>query len=105
MPAAIKETQDDSIINPANKKKVLSGVEKNYKELQIPDCFRKLSQEEPRKTFPHTKQVGNYLVGKVINKGSFAKVMEGLHILTGEKVIRAWLHEPNWQLHSSQNSM
>ncbi|KAM3851042.1 uncharacterized protein M6D78_016780 [Vipera latastei] len=87
MPAAIKETPDDStIISPANKKKFLSGLEKNRKDLQIPDCFRKLSQEEPRKTFPHTKQVGNYLVGKVINKGSFAKVMEGLHIPTGEKV-------------------
>ncbi|NWI88682.1 HUNK kinase, partial [Pitta sordida] len=36
--------------------------------------------------FPHSKQVGNYLVGKIINKGSFAKVMEGLHIPTGEKV-------------------
>lgn len=36
--------------------------------------------------FPHTKRVGSYLVGKMINKGSFAKVMEGLHIGTGEKV-------------------
>ncbi|KFR11522.1 Hormonally up-regulated neu tumor-associated kinase, partial [Opisthocomus hoazin] len=36
--------------------------------------------------FPHSKQVGNYLVGKMINKGSFAKVTEGLHIPTGEKV-------------------
>ncbi|NXK02159.1 HUNK kinase, partial [Herpetotheres cachinnans] len=36
--------------------------------------------------FPHSRQVGNYLVGKMINKGSFAKVMEGLHIPTGEKV-------------------
>ncbi|NXT20166.1 HUNK kinase, partial [Syrrhaptes paradoxus] len=35
--------------------------------------------------FPHSKQVGNYLVGKMINKGSFAKVMEGMHIPTGEK--------------------
>ncbi|KFP41996.1 Hormonally up-regulated neu tumor-associated kinase, partial [Chlamydotis macqueenii] len=36
--------------------------------------------------FPHSKQVGNYLVGRMVNKGSFAKVMEGLHIPTGEKV-------------------
>ncbi|XP_070595210.1 uncharacterized protein [Erythrolamprus reginae] len=86
MPAAIKETPHVSIINATNKKKVSSGLEKNPKDLQIPACFRKLSQEEPKKTFQHTKQVGNYLVGKVINKGSFAKVMEGLHILTGEKV-------------------
>ncbi|XP_037101259.1 hormonally up-regulated neu tumor-associated kinase homolog A [Syngnathus acus] len=38
------------------------------------------------RSFPHTKRVGSYLVGKMINKGSFAKVMEGLHITTGEKV-------------------
>lgn len=37
-------------------------------------------------SFPHSKRVGSYLVGKMINKGSFAKVMEGLHIGTGEKV-------------------
>ncbi|KAJ8008733.1 hypothetical protein DPEC_G00081480 [Dallia pectoralis] len=36
--------------------------------------------------FPHSKRVGTYLVGKMINKGSFARVMEGLHIGTGEKV-------------------
>ncbi|NXJ08755.1 HUNK kinase, partial [Odontophorus gujanensis] len=36
--------------------------------------------------FPHTKQVGTYRVGRMINKGSFAKVMEGLHVPTGEKV-------------------
>ncbi|XP_031437088.1 LOW QUALITY PROTEIN: hormonally up-regulated neu tumor-associated kinase [Clupea harengus] len=48
-----------------------------------------LSGKVPRelvKNFPHTKRVGSYLVGKMINKGSFAKVMEGLHISTGEKV-------------------
>ncbi|MEE6476337.1 hypothetical protein FKM82_011044 [Ascaphus truei] len=42
--------------------------------------------QEPVKNFSHTKRVGNYLVGKMINKGSFAKVMEGLHIPTGQKV-------------------
>ncbi|XP_066036407.1 hormonally up-regulated neu tumor-associated kinase-like, partial [Chamaea fasciata] len=47
--------------------------------------FNKMPQETG-KTFPHSKQVRNYLVGKMINKGSFAKVMEGLHIPTGEKV-------------------
>ncbi|KAM8831835.1 uncharacterized protein AB9W97_003240 [Spinachia spinachia] len=38
------------------------------------------------RSFPHSKRVGSYLVGKMINKGSFAKVMEGLHIGTGEKL-------------------
>ncbi|XP_041832674.1 hormonally up-regulated neu tumor-associated kinase [Melanotaenia boesemani] len=41
---------------------------------------------EMLRNFPHSKRVGSYLVGKMINKGSFAKVMEGLHIGTGEKV-------------------
>lgn len=47
------------------------------------------SLKVPRQTlrsFPHSKRVGSYLVGKMINKGSFAKVMEGLHVGTGEKV-------------------
>lgn len=44
------------------------------------------------RSFPHSKRVGSYLVGKMINKGSFAKVMEGLHIGTGEKVCAG--HEP-----------
>ena len=38
------------------------------------------------KGFPHSKKVGNYLVGKTLGEGSFAKVKEGLHVLTGEKV-------------------
>ncbi|XP_013403241.1 hormonally up-regulated neu tumor-associated kinase [Lingula anatina] len=36
--------------------------------------------------FPHTKKVGNYLIGKTLGRGSFAKVKLGLHLLTGEKV-------------------
>ena len=34
------------------------------------------------------KRIGNYLIGKTIGEGAFAKVKEGLHVLTGEKVIR-----------------
>ena len=33
------------------------------------------------------KRIGNYLIGKTIGEGAFAKVKEGLHVLTGEKVI------------------
>ncbi|XP_028323308.1 hormonally up-regulated neu tumor-associated kinase homolog A [Gouania willdenowi] len=36
--------------------------------------------------FYHTKRVGNYLIGRKLGEGSFAKVREGLHALTGEKV-------------------
>jgi len=38
------------------------------------------------KSFPHTKRVGNYLLGRTIGEGSFAKVKEGLHVVTGEQV-------------------
>ena len=37
-------------------------------------------------SFPHTKRVGNYLLGRTIGEGSFAKVKEGLHVVTGEQV-------------------
>lgn len=36
--------------------------------------------------FVHTKRVASYLLGKTLGEGAFAKVKEGLHILTGEKV-------------------
>lgn len=39
------------------------------------------------KNFYHTKRVGNYLIGRKLGEGSFAKVREGLHAMTGEKVI------------------
>ena len=42
--------------------------------------------KEVLKGFPHTKRVGNYLLGRTLGEGSFAKVKEGLHTLTGEKV-------------------
>ncbi|KAG9263696.1 hormonally up-regulated neu tumor-associated kinase [Astyanax mexicanus] len=38
------------------------------------------------RNFYHTKRVGNYLIGRKLGEGSFAKVREGLHALTGEKV-------------------
>lgn len=33
------------------------------------------------------KKVGNYLLGKIVGQGSFAKVRLGLHIIAREKVI------------------
>ncbi|XP_053237372.1 hormonally up-regulated neu tumor-associated kinase homolog A-like isoform X4 [Podarcis raffonei] len=83
MPAAIKAAPDDRGMDQANQERILPEWGTNHRD--IPLCFSKMSQES-RKNFPHTKQVGNYLVGKMINKGSFAKVMEGFHIPTGEKV-------------------
>ncbi|NXL14326.1 HUNK kinase, partial [Setophaga kirtlandii] len=41
---------------------------------------------ERLRDFQHTKRVGNYLIGRKLGEGSFAKVREGLHVVTGEKV-------------------
>ncbi|KAG9348439.1 hypothetical protein JZ751_002174, partial [Albula glossodonta] len=64
--------------------------------LKAPSCFgtETLSQEsfygcpptDIFRNFYYTKKVGNYLIGKKLGEGSFAKVREGLHAMTGEKV-------------------
>ena len=36
--------------------------------------------------FKQGRRVGCYLLGRTLGEGSFAKVKEGLHIITGEKV-------------------
>lgn len=75
---------------PTPVKSALDGVTCDSGELEqveraIPAGLGKVPRDLVR-NFPHTKRVGSYLVGKMINKGSFAKVMEGMHISTGEKV-------------------
>ncbi|XP_066528467.1 hormonally up-regulated neu tumor-associated kinase homolog A [Hoplias malabaricus] len=72
---------------PTATKTSLDSMMSNSGELghSVPPCLGKVPRELVR-NFPHTKRVGSYLVGKMINKGSFAKVMEGMHIITGEKV-------------------
>lgn len=81
----MKTGLDDKMTGTGNLDEILPEWEKSLQDIKIPAFFNKMPQETG-KTFPHSKQVGNYLVGKMINKGSFAKVMEGLHIPTGEKV-------------------
>ncbi|XP_070606422.1 hormonally up-regulated neu tumor-associated kinase isoform X2 [Erythrolamprus reginae] len=44
------------------------------------------ASRERIREFQHTKRVGNYLIGRKLGEGSFAKVREGLHVVTGEKV-------------------
>ena len=51
----------------------------------IPPRVAEVTREQLR-NFPHSKRVGNYLLGRTLGEGSFAKVKEALHILTGEKV-------------------
>ncbi|KAM5165179.1 hormonally up-regulated neu tumor-associated kinase homolog [Mantella aurantiaca] len=80
MPAAI-----NTVLDGYNLDKIITECGKQNREMQILTCFSRMS-EDIVKNFPHTKRVGNYLVGRMINKGSFAKVMEGMHIPTGQKV-------------------
>ncbi|XP_068126586.1 hormonally up-regulated neu tumor-associated kinase isoform X2 [Hyperolius riggenbachi] len=51
----------------------------------LPTCVSNVSRETLR-NFQHTKRVGNYLIGRKLGEGSFAKVREGLHVVTGERV-------------------
>ncbi|POI32467.1 hypothetical protein CIB84_003781 [Bambusicola thoracicus] len=85
MPTATKTSLEDRMTETGSVDRILPEWEEKIEAINIPACFSRMPQES-RKDFPHTKQVGTYLVGRMINKGSFAKVMEGLHIPTGEKV-------------------
>ncbi|XP_056873133.1 hormonally up-regulated neu tumor-associated kinase isoform X5 [Takifugu flavidus] len=79
--AALKPVLDDMVAE--------GGREAQSNASQVRERLPLPSLKVPRellRSFPHSKRVGSYLVGKMINKGSFAKVMEGLHISTGEKV-------------------
>lgn len=76
MPTPVKSSLDGVACDPGELEQV---------ERAVPAGFGKVPRDLVR-NFPHTKRVGSYLVGKMINKGSFAKVMEGMHISTGEKV-------------------
>ena len=53
----------------------------------IPSNFL-ISTTEIIARFPHNKRVGNYLLGRKLGEGSFARVKEGLHTLTGQKVYK-----------------
>ena len=51
----------------------------------LPPAVANVPREDVR-SFVHHKKVGNYLLGRTLGEGSFAKVKEGMHIQTGEKV-------------------
>lgn len=58
----------------------------NSKENALPAPLNNSPPGDILRNFYHTKRVGNYLIGRKLGEGSFAKVREGLHALTGEKV-------------------
>ncbi|XP_072369537.1 hormonally up-regulated neu tumor-associated kinase homolog A [Scyliorhinus torazame] len=76
MPAA----NGDSLDHPA-----LAQLRIATSALRLPLPVSHVSRESIR-NFHHTKRVGSYLIGRKLGEGSFAKVREGLHVLTGEKV-------------------
>ena len=51
----------------------------------LPPAVANVPKEDIR-GFVHHKKVGNYLLGRTLGEGSFAKVKEGMHVQTGEKV-------------------
>ncbi|XP_061097566.1 hormonally up-regulated neu tumor-associated kinase homolog [Conger conger] len=87
MPAVVKAALEGLIGDGVEPEQITPEWDRPDRERDRggPACLSKVPRDVV-KNFPHTKRVGNYLVGKMINKGSFAKVMEGLHISTGEKV-------------------
>ncbi|XP_072355933.1 uncharacterized protein [Scyliorhinus torazame] len=85
MPAEVRTAPEDILTERRQVERVLTVWGEASKEPEVPECFLAFPQDLAKR-FSHTKRVGNYLVGKMINKGSFAKVMEGLHVPTGEKV-------------------
>ncbi|KAM4043729.1 hormonally up-regulated neu tumor-associated kinase-like [Anomaloglossus baeobatrachus] len=80
MPAA-----GNAILDGTTYGRLLTECEGCSKEMHLVSCLSQMPPDSV-KNFPHSKRVGNYLVGRMINKGSFAKVMEGLHVPTGQKV-------------------
>lgn len=79
--AALKPVLDGMVVEGGSEAQC--STSQGRERLPLPSL--KVPRELLR-SFPHSKRVGCYLVGKMINRGSFAKVMEGLHISTGEKV-------------------
>ena len=86
---------DTNLLRPDRKSRSLSRANKhmsmavtpreinNYFEL--PAAVTKQNSTDIIR-YKHTKRVGSYLIGKLLGTGSFAKVREGMHIHTSEKI-------------------
>ena len=80
-----KMVVDSNRLNDHGTSTKAPSQETNGKENVIPASLGSPAADILR-NFYHTKRVGNYLIGRKLGEGSFAKVREGLHALTGEKV-------------------
>ena len=71
-----------------------SVPEKARRTTKLPASVVQVPREDLKK-FLQCKRVGNYFLGKTLGEGSFAKVKEGFHSPTGEKVNHSihFLHE------------
>ena len=59
---------------------------------EVLDEVAMMRQEKVAK-FAHHKRVADYLLGKSVGEGSFAKVRLGLHVQTAEEVsLPTWFH-------------
>ncbi|XP_061596625.1 hormonally up-regulated neu tumor-associated kinase homolog A [Cololabis saira] len=82
MPAADSDIMDCGAgSSPGSRTRTRTGDQEN-----LPPASLCSPAADTLKNFYHTKRVGNYLIGRKLGEGSFAKVREGLHALTGEKV-------------------
>ena len=84
---------DDSMIIREGKRKnsrgkhnsMVVGSNEVSRIFQLPAAVAKQNSSDIIR-YKHTKRVGSYLIGKLLGTGSFAKVREGMHIHTGEKI-------------------
>ena len=86
-----------SLSNNADIAQPTKGIERSQTETmvhsdenELPANVATVSREELRK-YAQCKRVGNYLLGRTVGEGSFAKVKEAIHILTGEKVRQPYI--------------
>ena len=49
-------------------------------------CSMEKVPSSPASLNPHQQSIGHYIVGKTMGEGTFGKVKQGTHSLTGEKV-------------------
>ncbi|KAL8599941.1 hypothetical protein ACOMHN_050243 [Nucella lapillus] len=86
--SAVKTEPSDSLApeKTNSRRTTIEGPhQKGQASPHLPPEVTQVPRETVR-TFAHHKKVGAYLLGRSLGEGSFAKVKEGLHLTTGEKV-------------------
>lgn len=91
-PPRLEGTRNHYIVSSSSSGSSTSGDSLSVEERRtiepLPEAVAKPSREEIF-SFPHSKRVGSYILGRTLGEGAFAKVKEGRHLLTGEKVSKA----------------